>query len=149
MIDVAPNCHGPTGLAIDRQRMRIFVSCRNHAVDVVNAKAGTLLSTLPITGFSDAMRYDPALNMAFAPTIDGKLNVIAANGVDGYKIVQTIATQPSARTMTIDQRGPALFLSAAKSTTMRPADAHHHYPKPVFAPNSFQVLVISPLKAAG
>ena len=146
-INVAPSCHGPTGLAIDRKRMRLFVSCRNHEVDVLNDQTGKVLSTLPITGFSDAMRYDAALNLAFAPSIDGKLNVIAANGADGYKIIQTISTQPSARTMAMDQRGPRLFLSAAKITAMRPADALHHYPKPVFAPGSFHVIIVGPLKA--
>ncbi len=147
-MNMAPSCHGPTGLAIDKTRMRLFVSCRNHAVDVLNGRTGAVLSTLPITGFSDAMRYDPALNLAFAPSIDGKLNVIAANGETGYKIIQTVTTQPSARTMAIDQRGPRLFLSAGKITAMKPADATHHYPQPVYAPGSFHVVVVSPSQKA-
>ncbi|MCW8305647.1 YncE family protein [Acidiphilium sp. PA] len=141
-IDVAPTCHGPTGLAIDRARERLFVSCRNHAVDVVAARSGRILATLPIPAFSDAMRFDPSRNLAFAPSIDGTLTVIGAAGKSGYKIVQTLKTAPTARTMAFDQATQTAYLSAATIVKTLPPAPGKTYGRPVFAPGSFRILIV-------
>lgn len=141
-IDVAPSCHGPTGLAIDTIHQRLFVSCRNHAVDVVDAKSGISLATLPIPAFCDAMRYDPAKNIAFAPSIDGTLTVIGAAGVSDYQIVQTVKTAPGARTMAFDRASETAYLSTATMTGMAPPTGERTYSRPVFAPGSFRILVV-------
>ncbi|MHB1303561.1 MAG: YncE family protein [Acidiphilium sp.] len=143
-IDVAPTCHGPVGLAIDRARDRLFVSCRNHAVDVIDARRGKVLATLPIPDFSDAMRFDPRRNLAFAPSIDGTLTVIGADGPRGYKVVQRVKTQPGARTMAFDQKGQTAFLSTASLVKTLPPTAGETHPTRVFAPGSFRVLVVKP-----
>ncbi|SIR11660.1 MULTISPECIES: YncE family protein [Acidiphilium] len=141
-INVAPTCHGPTGLAIDRARQRLFVSCRNHAVDVVAARSGRILATLPIPAFSDAMRFDPSRNLAFAPSIDGTLTVIGAAGKHGYKIVQTLKTAPTARTMAFDQATQTAYLSAATIVKTLPPAPGKTYGRPVFAPGSFRILIV-------
>ncbi|MDD2876114.1 MAG: YncE family protein [Acidiphilium sp.] len=145
-IAVGPTCHGPTGLAIDQTQGRLFVSCRNHVVDVVDAPTGKLLATLPIPAFCDAMRFDPSQNLAFAPSVDGTLTVIGAEGPQGYKIVQRVTTAPSARTMVFDQATQTAYLSVANIMKMLPPSGDRHYPKPVFAPGSFHILVVSEVK---
>lgn len=146
-INLASTCHGPTGLAIDRARNRLFVSCRNHVVDIVAAVPGKVLATLPIPAFCDAMRYDPRYNIAFAPSIDGTLTIIGAAGRHGYKIIQTIKTTPSARTMAFDQATQTAYLSAATIVKILPPAPGKSYGKPEFAPGSFHILVVKPGKS--
>ncbi|MGC9270495.1 YncE family protein [Acidiphilium sp.] len=141
-INLTPSCQGPTGLAIDRTRNRLFVSCRNHSVDVVNDRNGRILATLPIPAFCDAMRYDPRYNIAFAPSIDGTLTIIGAAGRHGYKIVQTLKTAPSARTMAFDQATQTAYLSAATIMKILPPAPGKSHGKMEFVPGSFHILVV-------
>ncbi len=145
-ISLAPACHGPVGLAIDRARQRLFVSCVNHRVDIIAATTGKSLALLPIPAFSDAMRYDPHTNIAFAPSIDGTMTIIGAAGPASYKIIQTLKTAPSARTMAFDQATQTAFLAAATISKILPPKPGKTYGKTEFAPGSFSILVVKPAK---
>jgi DNA-binding beta-propeller fold protein YncE len=144
-INLGAACHGPVGLAIDRTRQRLFVSCVNHRVDIIAARTGQSLATLPIPGFSDAMRYDPRANIAFAPSIDGTLTIIGATDLTHYQIIQTLHTAPSARTMAFDQATQTAFLSAATIRKILPPKPGKSYGKTEFVPRSFHILVVKPI----
>lgn len=55
--DLAPTCSEPTGLAVDNQRHRLFVSCRNNVMVVVAADTGEKLATLAIGDRTDGAAY--------------------------------------------------------------------------------------------
>ncbi|WP_174503929.1 YncE family protein [Acidiphilium sp. C61] len=145
-IDVAPACTGPTGLAIDRADMRLFVSCRNDVLAVVDARGGKVVASLPLPGFADAVRYDARDALVLAPSIDGTLSIVRASPKDGsgdeYRVIQRLGTAPGARTLTFDATTRTAYLSTAKQVGMLPPAPGKTYPRRAFKPGSFHVLVV-------
>lgn len=141
-IDVAPACKGPTGLAIDRAHMRLFVSCHNNVLAVVDVRGGKVVATLKLPGFTDAVRYDARDSLVLAPSIDGTLTVVHAAPKHGYRVVQRLRTEPGARTMTFMPATRTAYLSTAKQVKMLPPAPGKSYPRRVFKPGSFRILVI-------
>ena len=52
---------GPSGLAIDRNTMRLFAGCENKVLVVMNARNGNIVSSLPIGDECDAVGFDVKL----------------------------------------------------------------------------------------
>jgi hypothetical protein len=66
-----PACDSPHGLAIDNTSHRLFSTCVNAKLVGVNAKRGTVVSTLPIGMHSDAVAYDGHAKRVFSSNGDG------------------------------------------------------------------------------
>ena len=54
-----PGCTNPHGLAIDTKAQRLFASCVNSVLTVVNAQSGAVVATLPIGKGTDGAAFDP------------------------------------------------------------------------------------------
>jgi hypothetical protein len=61
-----PGCDGPTGLAIDASKRRLFASCGNRTLMVVNANSGAIVARLPIGAGSDAVAFDAAKSLVLS-----------------------------------------------------------------------------------
>lgn len=146
-IAVGPRCQGPTGLAIDRRRGRLFVSCDNDVLAVVDIRRGTVVAAVPLTGFTDAVRYDPRDSLVLAPGIDGTLSVIGMDRHGRYRVLQRLRTARGARTLAFDRRTRTVYLSTATLLRTLPPAPGKSYPRRVFAPGSFRILVIRPQPA--
>ena len=70
-------CKTPHGLAMDRAHMRLFASCGNKVMDVMNAETGAVIASLPIGQGTDFDAFYPAKGLAFSSNRDGTLSVIA------------------------------------------------------------------------
>lgn len=51
-------CDGPSGLAIDSQKRRLFAVCGNKLMAVVDPDAGKVLATLPVGAGADGAVFD-------------------------------------------------------------------------------------------
>jgi YVTN family beta-propeller protein len=60
-----PTCVKPHGLAIDREHHRLFASCSNKVMVVMNADSGVVMATLPIGEGTDFASFDPQRGFAF------------------------------------------------------------------------------------
>lgn len=105
-------CEGPTGLALDAARHRLFSVCANHQMAITDAVDGHHVATLPIGDHPDAAGYDPSAQMAFSSNGDGTLTVVHQNDADHYTVVTNVATAKGARTMAIDESTHKIFLAA-------------------------------------
>jgi DNA-binding beta-propeller fold protein YncE len=105
----------PNGLAIDAKNRRLFSGCNgNSKMVVMDADKGTVLATPDIGRGSDGCGFDPAKGLAYSSNGgDGTVTVIGEDGPGKYKVVATIPTQATARTMAIDPKTHRLYLSAA------------------------------------
>ena len=111
-------CGGPTGLAFDAGHQRLFTGCRaNKGLSVVDAVSGKVVTTLPIGAGVDAVVYDAADKLIFCSNGDATTTIIRQDGADQYSVVQTLATQPRAKTMAMDMRTKKLYLSAPQFET--------------------------------
>ena len=124
----------PAGLAIDLVRRRLFCTCRNQKMVVLNADNGQVLATLPIGQHTDACVFDPETQLVFSSNGDGTLTVVRCDAQDHYTVAETISTQIGARTMALDPTTHNLFLVTALA---RQGEKHS------FEPGSFVIIVVA------
>ncbi len=135
-------CDGPSGLAMDVAHQRLFAVCGNKLMAVVNARTGAVVATVPIGEGSDAAAFDPGTQLAFSSNgRDGTLTVVHEDAPDRYSVTQTVATQPGARTMAIDQANHTVWLDTAKFQTP-PAVAGRPAPRREMIEGSFTLLEV-------
>lgn len=147
-----PQCDAPHGLAIDTTTHRLFSSCENGRLVVVNADTGATVATLPIGQGTDAAAFDPTRRLIFSSNgMDGTLSVIREVGADTFVPAATIKTALSARTMSVDPVSGRLFLAAATTNARAMAAfraarrAGRRGPSP-FVPGSLRLLMLDPGK---
>jgi hypothetical protein len=137
---VAP-ASAPTSIAMDRQHRRLFIGARNKRLVVMNADNGKIVASLPIGGMVDAGAYEPETKLVFTSTGEGILHIFREDSPDKYSVVQTVLTQPGARTMGLDPRTHNLFLTTADFGPPPPPTAENANPQPTILQGSFVLLV--------
>jgi YVTN family beta-propeller protein len=106
-------CEEPSGLAADRRSRRLFAGCSNKLMAIIDADNGKVIATCPIGEGVDANAFDPGTNLVFASTGDGNVSIVHEDSPDRYTETTSVPTKRSARTMAVDLKTHALFLSAA------------------------------------
>jgi YVTN family beta-propeller protein len=146
----------PTGLAMDRERRRLFSTCgASQTMVVLDADSGTVLARVPIGPGCDGCAFDQARGQAYSSNGgDGTLTVVREESPGKYAVAATIPTQASARTIALDPQTHRIYLAAAtfapqaaaKSTSEKTVDAPAKKGGGRFrrniVPNSFVVLVV-------
>jgi DNA-binding beta-propeller fold protein YncE len=147
-----PQCMAPHGLAMDTRTHRIFSSCENAQLVVVNADTGATVATLPIGQGTDTAAFDPTRRLVFSSNgRDGTLSVIREVDANTFVPAATIRTALSARTMNVDPVSGRLFFAAAATNAKAMAafqaarQAGRHGPSP-FVPGSLKLLFFDPGK---
>jgi YVTN family beta-propeller protein len=138
------DCQSPHGMAVDSKTHRIFSSCENKKLVVVNADTGAIVTSLPIGTFSDAVAFDPIRKRIFSSNFDGTVNVFAERGPDTYEPLATIPTKMSARTMTVDPKTGALYLVAADMKVNEAAQLSDFRHRFTISPGSTQLMIFRP-----
>jgi DNA-binding beta-propeller fold protein YncE len=138
-------CAKPTGLALDAPHHRLFSVCENQVMAVTDAVSGKQVARVVIGRGADAAVFDPDLGLAFSSNgLDGTLTVIHQETPDEYRVLATVTTQVSARTMVLDPATHKIYLGAAKLGATPPATEEQPHPRPGIVPNSFGILVAQP-----
>lgn len=115
---------GPSGLAIDPKRRRLFAVCGNQKMVVMDADTGKVVATPTIGDGPDAAAYDGGLRLVFSPNgQDGTLTVLKQTTADQYDTAATVTTQKGARTMALDEKTHHLFTIAAQVVPPTPGAA--------------------------
>jgi DNA-binding beta-propeller fold protein YncE len=102
----------PTGLAYDPSHNRLFAACRSRQLVILDAADGRYLADVPIGANTDAAVFDQVTQTAFSSNGDGTLTVARETSPGKFRVVQTVATQPGARTMALDPVTHRIYLSA-------------------------------------
>jgi DNA-binding beta-propeller fold protein YncE len=105
----------PTGMAIDMDHHRIFTACGNEILVVLDYETGKVTATVPIGAGCDGVSFDSETGFIFcANGEDGTLTVIKESSSAKFEVVQTVATQRGARTITIDPKTHNVLLPVGK-----------------------------------
>ncbi|MSO21603.1 MAG: YncE family protein [Acidobacteria bacterium] len=138
-------CEMPSSMAMDVKNNRLFLGCRGKSpmLAVMDASNGKIITTLPIGTGTDAAAFDVEKKLIFTSNGEGTISVIQQESADKYKVVETVKTEPGARTMTLDTKTHRLFLITADRTTP-PATPENPNPAAVVTPGTFRVLVVAP-----
>jgi YVTN family beta-propeller protein len=127
-----------SGLDIDLVHHRLFVGCSNAKLVVMDSTNGHVVAVLPAGSGIDAAAFDPATQLAFTSNgRDGTVTVVHEDTPDKYSVVQTLKTERSARTMTVDPVSHKLYLASAQFEAP-PAGSNK---RPPMIPGTFKVLV--------
>lgn len=131
----------PTGLVIDLKTKRLFATCDKLLV-AMDATNGNIVAKLPIGEGCDGAAFDPAGSLIFTSNgSEGTISVVKEENANSLKLIETVSTKKSARTITIDTKTHLLYLPAADMEAL-PADAPKGT-RPKMVAGSFQVLVVS------
>jgi YVTN family beta-propeller protein len=135
-------CDGPSGLAYDVAGGRLFSVCDGKKMAVTDAATGKVLATAAIGDGPDAAGWDAAHKLAFASCgREGILSVV--NAADpGYPTIESLLTQPGARTMAYDSLADRIYLVTAEFGPRPAPTADNPRPRPAIVPGSFVVLVV-------
>jgi DNA-binding beta-propeller fold protein YncE len=132
----------PSGLALDNQTHRLFSVCGNKLMVVTDAETGNIITTLPIGDRCDGVAFDPEKKRAYSSNGEGTITVVQEENANSFKILETVNSQPGARTIVIDKTTHHLYLSAAEFETV----SSPNNGRPAIKPNSFVVLDVETLK---
>ena len=133
-------CKGPTGLALDVAHARLFSACDNGVMVVTDAGTGRQVAHVPIGDGPDGAAFDPDSQDAFSPNgQSGTLSVVHEDDPEHFRVVQTVATAKSARTIALDPSTHRLYLPSA-SFGPDPGDPKARAP---MLPGSFHLVVVS------
>jgi DNA-binding beta-propeller fold protein YncE len=139
-----PSCTSPHGLAIDAASHRIFSSCENNLMVVVDADNGKQIAALPIGARTDGAAFDPGTRRAFSSNGDGTLSVIGENSPDAFVSLGSVPTMLGARTMTLDPKSGRLYLVAADMKVNESADPKDFRHRFSVVPGSARLLFLDP-----
>ena len=131
----------PTGIALDRKHHRLFATCSNKLMAVLNTDNGKLVTTLPIGSGVDGAGFDSELQLAFSANGEGTLTVVHEDSPDKFSVVENAATQRGARTMDLDQKTHRVFLVTAEFGPTPAPTAERPHPRPPMVPGTFTLLV--------
>jgi DNA-binding beta-propeller fold protein YncE len=131
----------PNGLGFDAKHRRLFSTCGNQMMVVMDADKGTVLGTAEIGKGSDGCVFDPGTGRAYSSNGEGTITVVRETDPGKFTAVSTIPTQSGARTMALDPKTQRLYLSAA---TIAPdvAGQPQGRGRRNFVPGSFVILVV-------
>ena len=136
-MSLAPG-EGPSGLAIDVKNKKLFSVCANKTMIVTDIPTWKIVATPAIGAGPDAAGFDSTLGLTFSSNgQDGTVTIVKlVNGK--YEPVDTVTTERSARTMTVDEKMHRIYLLAAEYGA-QPAGQKG---RPQALPDSFHVLVV-------
>jgi YVTN family beta-propeller protein len=141
-----PGCTNPHGLAIDVAAHRLFASCVNAVMTVVNAETGAVVATLPIGQGTDGAAFDPKRKLAFSSNNDGTISVIREVTPQKFESLGSIPTAVTGKNMTIDPATGRLYVAVADIDPKAPVpvtpSGRPGRPKPL--PGTLKILFLDP-----
>ncbi|MBU6420318.1 MAG: YncE family protein [Proteobacteria bacterium] len=139
-----PGCEAPTGVAIDPAASRVFTSCQNGKLAVVNTDTGVEVALLPIGKGSDSAAFDTKRHLIFSANSTGTLSVIREVNANRYVALVPVKTRLGARTMAVNEATGDVYLVTAtpmgKGVVKHPGFA----PRYKFEPGTLTLLVYHP-----
>lgn len=139
------DCQSPHGLAIDTASRRLFSSCMNSKLLVVDARDGRVVAELPIGRGTDSAAFDPVRKLAFSSNGDGTLSVIAERAGDQFVSLGEVPTAPGARTMALDPETGRVFVVTGEVAGSAPPKEPGHSPRFDYMPGSVKLLMFDPV----
>jgi DNA-binding beta-propeller fold protein YncE len=133
---LAPACDGPSGMAIDIKKRRLFSVCSNRVMAISDPDAGKVVASPAIGAGSDGVAFDASTGYAISSNGDGTLTIVRENA-GKYEVFDNVATARGARTITIDEKTHNVYLPVADQLPAQPGQRRGG-----FVADSFKVLVV-------
>jgi DNA-binding beta-propeller fold protein YncE len=136
---IAPG-ESASGIGIDAAHHRLFVGCHNGRMLMIDAGSGRVVDSVPIGAGVDANSFDPGTQLAFSANGEGTVTIAHEDTPEKLRVVQTLRTQPGARTLALDPSTHNIYLATADRVPAAGPSAG----RPAVVPGSFRILVYGP-----
>ena len=133
---------GGTGLAVDAANHRLFASCGNNKMVVLNSDSGKFVASAVIGDDPDGLTFDPKNHRIFTSNVDGTLTVIQQDSADKYSVLQNVKTPPGCKTITFDAKTGNVVTCAPQYGPKPARVAGGPAPKAPIIPGSFEAVVV-------
>ena len=132
-----------SGMDIDQAHHRLILGCSNDRMIVLDDTTGKVVASIDAGKGIDAASFDPGTQLAFVSAGgSGTVTIAHEDSPDKFTVVQTLTTERSARTMTLDTATHKIYLASAQfEPVATPAPAGGGRPRPKMIPGTFKVLV--------
>src|SRR5438874_6847275 len=138
----------PSGIALDAAHHRLFATCHNKMMVMLDTETGKVVANVPIGAGVDGCAFDDTNQLAFASCGDGTTTIAKEETPQKLTVVQTLKTERGARTMALDPKTHRIYLPTAQFQPP-PSPAPGASPgRPTIVPNTLKVLVYGPAESA-
>ena len=137
----------PTGIALDATHHRLFSTCHNKMMEMLDTASGKVVASVPIGAGVDGCAFDDATQLAFASCGEGTTTIAKEEG-DKLILVQTLKTERSARTMALDPKTHRIYLPSAQFEAPVTPSPGTSPTRPKMVPNTMKLLVYGPVESA-
>lgn len=98
------DCPQPQSLAVDSKHQRIFATCSNNKMVVLDGATGDLVTSLPTGPGAETIGYDPEHGLIYTANTGagGTLTIIHQDVTDSYAVIQNLPTQLRAPTLAVN-----------------------------------------------
>ncbi|HEY1581611.1 MAG TPA: hypothetical protein VGF73_00770 [Chthoniobacterales bacterium] len=134
----------PSGIALDATHHRLFSTCHNKLMTMLDTKSGEVVATVPIGSGVDGCAFDEATQLVFASCGEGMVTIAKEETPEKLTAVQTLPTEHGARTIALDPATHRIYLPSAKFQPPPPVAPGVKPPRPVIVPGSLKLLVYGP-----
>src|SRR4051794_8749420 len=134
----------PTGIALDATHHRLFATCHNKMMEMLDTASGKVVASVPIGAGVDGCAFDDASLLAFASCGEGTTTIAKEEAPDKLTVVQTLKTERSARTMAIDPKTHRIYLPSAQFEPPATPSPGASPTRPKMVPNTMKLLVYGP-----
>lgn len=138
---VLPDCEGPAALALDTASRRLFSSCGNGQMKVVNAETGAIIASLPVGEDPDGIVFDARNKRIYVAARDGSWTIINQLAADRYRVSHVYRIDQYAKTLAFDSKTGRVFSSTAD--LVWPAQVPGKRLLPNAIPGTFRLMVVS------
>ncbi|MEO8044593.1 MAG: YncE family protein, partial [Spartobacteria bacterium] len=83
----------PSGIAFDAVHHRLFATCQNKLMVMLDTTNGKVVGTVPIGTGVDGCAFDDATQLAFASCGEGVTTVVREESPDKFSVVQNLKTE--------------------------------------------------------
>ena len=132
----------PTGIAFDQKHKRIFSTCHNKMIIILDAETGKTISTVPIGEGVDGCDFDQGSGLAFSSNGEGALTIIQETSPGKFEAVKTVPTQYGARTMALDPKTHYVYLPTAMFSKTETETMPNGKVRPAMTKDSFVILIL-------
>ena len=136
----------PTGIALDAAHHRLFATCHNKIMAMLDTGTGKVVATVPIGAGVDGCVFDDASQLAFASCGEGVVTIAKEEAPEKLTPVQTLTTERGARTIALDPQTHRIYLPSAKFQPPPSPSSGASPARPTIVPNTLKLLVYGPVQ---
>ena len=138
----------PSGIALDAAHHRLFATCHNKMMVMLDTETGKVVANVPIGAGVDGCAFDDTNQLAFASCGDGTTTIAKEETPQKLTVVQTLKTERGARTMALDPKTHRIYLPTAQFQPAPSPSPVASPARPTILPDTLKLLVYGPSEQA-